>query len=588
LVDKTQDLDTRIFLPGWWVQAYDSASTISVEKEVGAAEILACGTGPVMSTVELNLLASILSHFQSQMFTNGLSSVSVSASKMFHEAKSFPSNRKAALERVLSGLGGLRVMESTADEARSIPLFASESWSNRDGDWELKLQTSSQGADLIFGYTDPYFRLLYEVEKSSSSDMSKSDCPPISLWKSVWLDLQGTEQGILLQLEKRMQWTNEWLHLEGVFETNLDALFFGLRLPSGKERSSDFVKRLKVLEKLGRKLVDHGFLAGSFESRFLTFDGEAPKNFHLGWQIARERLLGEEFWRYGLRVASTFAHRALAPGHDDWFRLLASGLAVSKTKQVSDLVFPELAKITDEIDCSPVFVGGNKVLPFPQLFVEWLARQHTGHPLPLPQDLKASEAGKLASPRSRLPIAERFNGFVREIADHPSYADALNNTKFATMVSGVTKATQEFREWAEKASARGGKAHLGSSAYVEEAKPQLVFSRPSEDSLGEGDAIKDSRVTQHKTGEAAAKIRKIAMEELLRMKSQSAEKYADLRKSYFDSLDEGERRLIMDVQRRMQSATFEDHLKAHLIKYMIENPASWGSGRTATKNQPVI
>jgi hypothetical protein len=585
LTDKTQDFDTRIFLPGWWVQAYDAASGSSVEKGAGVPEILTGGTGPVMSIAELNVLASILAHFQLQMFSNGMGSVSLSASRLFQEAQSYPSNRRAAVERVVSALCGLRVIESSADEVKSCPLFSSEAWSNKGGDWELTLQTSPEGADLIFGYIDPYFRLPFDLKNTAAPDKNKVEHPPISLWKSVWLDLQGVEQAILLQLEKRMQWSNEWLHLEGVFETNLDDLFLGVRMHSGRERTSDFAKRLKVLEKLGRKLIDHGFLASSFDSHFLTFDGDAPKNFHLGWQIARERLLGEEFWRYGLRVAKCFAQRGLSTGQDAWFELISSGLAVSRCKQISDLIFPELAKILDEIDGPPVFLGGNKLLPFPQLFVEWMTRQQTGHPMPLPQDLKASEAGKLASPKNRLPLPERFGAFVREITEHPSYADALKNAKFATLVSEVTKGTREFEEWAAK-TAGGTKVYLGNTAYVEEAKPQLVFSRPTELGQATDEKIQDSRVSQVRTGEAAAKIRKIAMEELLRMKSQSPEKYTDLRKCYFDSLDEGERRLIMDVQRRMQSSMFEDHLKAHLIRYMIENPASWGSGGTFAKNHP--
>ncbi len=584
VVEQTQDLDTRMFLPAWWVQAYDAASAVSVEREFGIPEIIGSRIWPVMSAAELNVLASLLSQFQQQMFAHGLDTVGINPTKLYLDAQSFPNNKKVALERVLSCLGGLRVIENASGGVRTRPLFTGESWAEADNDWQLNLKMSQDGADLIFGYGDPYFAMTSVIQSSVDHDQ-KTAAPPLSLWKSVWLDLQGAEQRILLQLEKCMQWSNEWLHLEGVFETDLDCLFSGLRLPAGRDHASELVRRLKVLEKLGRKLVDHGFLAGALESRFLTFDGESTGGFHLGWQIAKERLFGEEFWRYGLNVARCFAQRDLAPENHGWFRFMANGVAVARIGLMVEQVFPDLIKLIEEIKRSPVLLDGNQLLSFPQLFIEWMIRQHPGHPLPLPKDLRSSEAGQLASPKAKEPLADRFLSFVDEISDHPSYGEALSQVKFATLVSSVTKGCPEFIQWADKM--RAGKTEsLGNYAYVEEAKPQLIFSRPTDSDLIEAEATDGSRPTMQRTGEAAAKIRKIAMEELVRIKAQAPDKYLDLQKLYFESLDDGERRLIMDVQRRMQTSTFEDHLKPHLIKYMIENPASWGSRGSLVKNIP--
>ena len=74
---------------------------------------------------------------------------------------------------------------------------------------------------------------------------------------------------------------------------------------------------------------------------------------------------------------------------------------------------------------------------------------------------------------------------------------------------------------------------------------------------------------------------KIAAEELQKIKKNHPEQYIELKKAYLDSLDEGGRKLIFDVQKRMQSHLFEEHLRQRILRFMVENPGAWRSAESS-------
>jgi hypothetical protein len=576
LAAASHDLDTRIFLPSWWVAAFDKAALPAAETFGSIPQALASSIGPLFTTTELNTLASIISHIQGQLLSGAAEIVRVPAGRMALDSKGQSAAKVAATDSVISSLGGLRIFEQTGTEYSSVGLFKSERWFQGDSGWELELELSARGAELILGYSDPYFSL---VETTSGRDLSglmpKSALQPISLWKSVWLDLQGAEQWILLQLEKRMQWANEWLHLDGVFETNLEDLFQGLKLPQARDGGSEFARRLKLLERLGKKLVEHGFLTGAFEPRCLSFESHPTRSFYLGWHVARERLLGDEFWKYSVQAARYIAGRALASRGEPWMRIIGAGLTSSRQRQVAETIFPDLEKMIAEIAVLPMVIDGQKIITYSHLFTEWMLRQYVGNTQPLPADLRDSEAGRCASPKNKGLLVERFRDFVTEIAEHPSYVAALEQIPFATLVSNSTLGDPAFPEWLKKIQrSQSGIASL--SERNDDAKPELIVSRSHvESELSAPD--QNQRLGGPRTGEAAARVRKIARDELTRMRAHATAEYAALKEHYFTSLDDGERRLILDVQKRLKPNTFEDHLTSHLVKFMVDNPASWGA-----------
>ncbi len=68
-----------------------------------------------------------------------------------------------------------------------------------------------------------------------------------------------------------------------------------------------------------------------------------------------------------------------------------------------------------------------------------------------------------------------------------------------------------------------------------------------------------------------------ASDELQKMRTAHPEHYDRLKRSYFDSLDDIGRKLMLDVQKRMQASMFEEHLRQRLVRFMVESPGSWRS-----------
>jgi hypothetical protein len=44
-----------------------------------------------------------------------------------------------------------------------------------------------------------------------------------------------------------------------------------------------------------------------------------------------------------------------------------------------------------------------------------------------------------------------------------------------------------------------------------------------------------------------------------------------------ETLDETSRRLLLDVQKRIQPSMFDEQLRQRLVRYMVENPGAWRS-----------
>src|SRR5690606_5703964 len=70
-------------------------------------------------------------------------------------------------------------------------------------------------------------------------------------------------------------------------------------------------------------------------------------------------------------------------------------------------------------------------------------------------------------------------------------------------------------------------------------------------------------------------LKKLAAEELMRIRAQDPKSYNELKHNYFASLDQHRKKLILDFQSRMQPELFDNHLKHSLIKFMVESTTLW-------------
>jgi hypothetical protein len=168
----------------------------------------------------------------------------------------------------------------------------------------------------------------------------------------------------------------------------------------------------------------------------------------------------------------------------------------------------------------------------------------------------------------------------------------------ATLTSKVSRGNAKIMALLEE-KARLSLSHEGL------AKPLLILSREAEEaSLAAAPAPKAPSPQSLKSGDTEApsgtilppptpstsnlpaasspssRMMKIAADELQKIKKNHPEQYAELKKAYLDSLDEGGRKLIFDVQKRMQSHLFEEHLRQRILRFMVENPGAWRSAES--------
>lgn len=80
-----------------------------------------------------------------------------------------------------------------------------------------------------------------------------------------------------------------------------------------------------------------------------------------------------------------------------------------------------------------------------------------------------------------------------------------------------------------------------------------------------------------------AMIRRVATEELTRIKSEQPDQYRALKATFLSSLDESARRVFAEVQARLEPKVFDEHLRQRLVKFMVDHPAAWkASGSPAS------
>jgi hypothetical protein len=115
-----------------------------------------------------------------------------------------------------------------------------------------------------------------------------------------------------------------------------------------------------------------------------------------------------------------------------------------------------------------------------------------------------------------------------------------------------------------------------------EAKPRLVpVAMPAAGSV--------AAATASAAGEGdhfASRMRKTASDELARLRAGDPAKYAALKRAYFESLDDGARRMMLDVQRQLEPTKFEEQLRPQLVRFMVEHPGAWRSSPSPQGRAP--
>lgn len=582
------NLKSQDYLPAWWVSLYERISSVT---SVSASEFntkkYLTGVSPQFSSLELEMFPTILKELQQSLLameeTNA--TLNLDAKKIFSKYARLSEARSKAIEKILFSLGSLKVQRRSDFGYKLCPVFKEEHWetsSNQNLSFSYSL--SEGGEEFILGYKNPYtlWPQLLRDQSTSGFRLYDYETPkPLSVWRSLWLDLVGIEQVLLLRLEKKMQWNPLWLHMNGSFEISLLALFDQLSLPEMKQPISDFVVKLKILQRLGAKLEDHGYL-GEDPLQYKAYTRNRT-GIQLTWRSTEEKQRDLNSLDFEQRVAGYFAGKGLQDRNGHWVDFISAGLPLSQRQKELSKLFDKLAEVDLEAvmnEYVPVLLGGNSLLPVIQLFVEWYVRQIPGHRFPLPEDLLMSKAAKLASPASQSSIVKRFEDFAKEMSDNYFYRDQISQVSFASLVSRVTSQSPKFQKWVDEYSSTKGVMLKNTVAEVA-VKPQLAYSESISEKIIKTTSTEVNTV--QKNGKHLVELRKIAVKELQIMKKRSKEKYLNLQAAYFRSISEEERKILLEIKNRTTPVDFEKQLSSQLVKFMVENPSSWGDVRKQLK-----
>lgn len=516
---------TALFVPQWWVVLFNETLIDNKPLMVDRARVL-----PPMRPAQLKLLSQIIGNFQQQLLDNRKPSTTVTISpttidKEFTAPLSI--NQRQQAQILLHNLQGLRLLfkDQTETTFRSYPLFSDEHWRLEGNTCQLTL--TDRAAELLSGYCDPYAELNCWYKDETQINVA-IDNPPLQLKKSLWFDLQGIEQLLYLRLETTAQYQANWLNLEHCLAIPIDQLFTSLTV--------DNLQR--TLNKLGKKLREHGYLARQgIDSTIFCRDYEQGQTY-LSWALQDFTVNRSQQRIYRDTVARYFFFRK---GRSVFTKLVNNFFP--NQRRLADKLFSNINEQFDEVTVISELPSNNLLIDA-MLFCEWSLRQaDPQRRWPLPTEFDNEEIRTAIDSRNSQPLTQRL-AVIRTFFDqHPDSCQLLAERKLACLASSVSRATLK----------------KSSPSLTKSSTPKVVPST--------------SLATDQSTDRSH--LHKIASLELQKIIASSPSDYRRLENSYFASLPTDAKESILEVKRHMQATVFENHLRPRLISFMIDNPRAW-------------
>lgn len=572
VMEQNALLQSRFMMPSWWVRAWEASSGQTAVGLGPTAQIRHAGLSPALNEMELNGLSVLLALCQQQVL-RGVRSIRLDPGEHRKYLSDPGKSRSFDFERVLQllpGLGLLRQVEGGG--LRSHRIFTEDSWirtGNMEGEGEkeaagyqdgiqLRLGLSSLGGEAVLGFADPWEDLQRFLQGEVRAGQLLGDAPPLALWPSCWLELKGIEQVLLIRLEKAMQWDFRWMGLEGHCGVPLEDLFADVWLPRHRHKGqllSPFFQRLKILERLGKRMVGHGILADGIQDEYLAITDREGGGPLLVWQ--------------GMHIDERDEPGKVYSGHAaDWIRKngwqnqserLADRLLFGVDDEPLKRSWLELCgTMADEPEDSGgglYWQNSNTPVHLLPLYYELLARNIPGHPFPLPGWLKGSSL--LAGQESRASRSG-FGEFSGRFFDHPEWAENLRCEPYGTLVSTVTQMDPEFSRIRER--------------FLEKRVPSVQAPKRTPAPAAVPRRPKGQPVNSQG-------IRRVAGEELAWMLEHDRGRYGELKEAFLASLDDSRRKTFFEFEKRLEPRAFDDQIRQSLIKFMVENPSSWKSNK---------
>ena len=428
---------------------------------------------PYFTHTQAKLLLRLINHMQQQILTQRPISIPYTL------LNSTPTSND-----LIAKLPTLRYFANNT----SFPLFNTEKWQEN----ELLITPSSLGSELLLGFYEPYNDWLRGNYLRSPQLGNAMLHAPLHVWKPLWLDARGDEQMLYLYLEAIAQ------------DHRLDAKMLAHSISSAK-----------CIHSLGRKLVEHGYLATP--PLTLTNDIDWLPSRGIERQTLRDEYLRNVCLHYAKTVMPDVAKTLVT-------RLTQSSPSAQSLCQEFISI---CAEANEHVNCvtmlSPAAPLSNLTL-----FFDWTIRSHLPN-FPLPESLSSSELQKITT--SSTSLRQRYVDFSAYLQQQKKLVMdmlALPNACLVNMpaASATPAAAPEVRS---------------SVALLPTQK----------------------------------RLKKIAGIELSKIKTRSRTEYLQLEQQYIDSLDAEAKESVLGIKKYMQASVFEKQLRPRIISFMIENPSVW-------------
>jgi hypothetical protein len=543
---------SSLVLPGWLAASYEAAAAAdTLSPADSGVRVL-----PSYVPQELQILAMVVHALQQKGFVSHLNTLSISVSEI---SSTLPKSDPLLTQRVrrsLEELPSLRLLLPSATEP--IKIFSKEAWQTRD---ELSLTMSPVGYELINGCVDGYQEMMRRIYDEPLLTPLLGGRAPLIVSKPVWLELTGVEQLVYFRIERAIQYDFACVHLDGVFAQEISQLFGGRR-PAQKHRMEirtiqpELIEKLRTLSKLGKKLTEHGILARNVQpvhSYMAVANSEEPS---IVWQLSENRLLGVE----DDSLLDKFTHSGRHIIYDGQsldmiLKILSMGQLRGDERSRVEVHWQRLKGLPANELKGLRFASCHVIDPF-IMYLEWRFRSTRSHPVPLADGFLPTAVRDCLQNED---MVEGCKALIKYLADQED---------FSSQIKRIPTALFSHPEF-DNGIVRDFALTLKRSREVVNTLQSAVSSK-----------VETSEQLTQASVHSDARLRKIAAEEIDRMLKFDRKSYEELRKIYYQSLDDKARRMMQEIQKKMQSSVFEDHLKQRLVRFMVENPNSWRAPRS--------
>jgi hypothetical protein len=293
VIDLSENLTGRpgnIVVPGWLAcalaRACGGAPARNFSREFPDAAI-AVGMAPA----DFELLPYLLADWKAQVEADGrLTSATTAATTSPLRLRidavslrdSLPPGLAERVDSLCARLFGLRLVTGGAGAAE--PFFMDETVENLDpGTYAATLSVRPGMLPRLLG--------------------TGEGIPAIVVPRRLWDELPAMERGWLIVVEAAARWKFSWIRQDGCVETEV-ALAQGEALADA----------LKPLAALGRKLVDHGWLASTVDDAPVLFEAHsAASGLRLIWSLHPSRATNSRPAQVAVPVLPVVAEQVRAP-----------------------------------------------------------------------------------------------------------------------------------------------------------------------------------------------------------------------------------------------------------------------------------